>query len=414
MVVSGMASCFINQEFAEKVKEMGEKLAEYTGEKVVVVHHNDADGICSAAILSKLFELLGFKVELICIEKVHPTIVGTIHSKYPGSLIVYTDLAGLAAKMIDKINAGRCKVWIVDHHPARAIESEDVFVFDPELFGISGDTFVCASSLNYIIAACIRGEMRDYAYLAVTGAVGDYHDRTGGVLGFDRCALEDALFLDQAKVKIEGHKERYYINFFGEFADIVAERLTILGAVGYEERGYARGVKACLEGFDDKTIEEVEKLKKIRNEKFEKAIEMLREGGLHVEKYMQWFHLEDSFSPMGVKAVGEFCEKIKDMVFVQEDKYLLGFQNCPNRIPDIGEMDWNIVKISARAPFPLERKILRGEVIGFDVLIPDASDVVGGIADATHRIAAATLIERGKEKDFIRAFEEIVEKSRTQ
>lgn len=412
MVLSGIAKCYINHEFAEKVKQMGEELNKYTGNKIVVVHHNDADGICSAAILLKLFELLGYEVELICIEKVHPSIVDAVHSKNEGNLIVYTDLAGLAAKMIDEVNNHRCKVWIIDHHPAKAIESDDVFVFDPELFGISGDTFVCASSLNYLIAICIKEEMKKYAYLAVAGAVGDYHDRTGGVLGFDRCALDDALLLNQATIKIKGYKERYYLNFFEEYADVVAERLTILGAVGYEERGYAKGVKACLNGFDDKTIKEVERLKKLRDEKFEEAIKMLRGGGLHIEKYTQWFHLKNSFSPMGVKAVGEFCEKIKDMTFIEEDKYILGFQNCPDRIPDIGKIDWNVVKVSARAPFPLGRKILKGEVLGFDVLIPAASEVVGGVADATHRIAAATLIEKGKEEEFIRAFEDIVEKSR--
>lgn len=412
MVLSGIAKCYINHEFAEKIKQMGEELNKYTGNKIVVVHHNDADGICSAAILLKLFESLGYEVELICIEKVHPSIVDAVHSKNEGNLIVYTDLAGLAAKMIDEVNNHRCKVWIIDHHPAKAIESDDVFVFDPELFGISGDTFVCASSLNYLIAICIKEEMKKYAYLAVAGAVGDYHDRTGGVLGFDRCALDDALLLNQATIKIKGYKERYYLNFFEEYADVVAERLTILGAVGYEERGYAKGVKACLNGFDDKTIKEVERLKKLRDEKFEEAIKMLRGGGLHIEKYTQWFHLKNSFSPMGVKAVGEFCEKIKDMTFIEEDKYILGFQNCPDRIPDIGKIDWNVVKVSARAPFPLGRKILKGEVLGFDVLIPAASEVVGGVADATHRIAAATLIEKGKEEEFIRAFEDIVEKSR--
>ena len=204
MVLSGIAKCYINHEFAEKVKQMGEELNKYTGNKIVVVHHNDADGICSAAILLKLFESLGYEVELICIEKVHPSIVDAVHSKNEGNLIVYTDLAGLAAKMIDEVNNHRCKVWIIDHHPAKAIESDDVFVFDPELFGISGDTFVCASSLNYLIAICIKEEMKKYAYLAVAGAVGDYHDRTGGVLGFDRCALDDALLLNQAIIKIEG------------------------------------------------------------------------------------------------------------------------------------------------------------------------------------------------------------------
>jgi hypothetical protein len=311
--------------------------------------------------------------------------------------------------MIDEVNAGRCTVWIIDHHPAKPIESDTVFVFNPEIFGISGDTFVSASTLNYLLSTCIHEDMRNYAYLAVIGAVGDYHDRSGGVLGFDRFALDEAVDMGQAKIKIEGHRERYFIEFFDEFADVVAQRLTTLGVVAYEKKGYAKGVKACFEGFDEKTIEEVEKLSEMRDRKFEEAIEMLRGGGLKVEKHTQWFHLEDMFSPMGVKAVGEFCQKIKDMVFVKEDRYLLGFQNCPKYIPDIGEFAWDVVKLSGRVPILLERKVLTGEAPGLDVLIPAATEVVGGVADATHRIAAATLIDRGREEEFIMAFEEAVE-----
>ncbi len=405
-------SSFLNHEFVARLEQMGKMITDYEGERVVIAHHNDADGICSAAILSKLCEILGHRVELICIEKVHPAIVEVIHGRHEGCAVIYTDLAGLAADMIERVNAGRCKVMIIDHHPAKAIESRDVTVFDPELFGISGDTFVSASTLNYLLSACISEEMQRYAYLAVIGSVGDYHDRSGGVLGFDRFVLDEAINLGQARIKIERFKERYFIDFFDEFADIVAERLTALGVVAYEAMGYRKGVKACLEGFDEKTIDEVERLEKVRDEKFEKAILMLRNGGLNIEKYCQWFHLGDSFSPMGVKAVGEFCQKIKDMVFVKEDRYILGFQNCPKDIPDLGEFKWNVVKLSGRVPIPLERKILNNEAPGLDVLIPAASEAVGGIADATHRIAAATLVDMGKEEEFIKVFEEKVESFR--
>lgn len=406
MAISG----FLNQDFIEKISQVGEMIREYPGDRVVIVHHNDADGICSAAILLKLCDLLGFKVVLISIEKVHPAIVETIHSMYDGDVIIYTDLAGLAAEMIDRVNAGGCTVWIIDHHPAKPVESDTVFVFSPEIFGVSGDTFISASTLNFILSTCIHEYMRNYAYLAVIGAVGDYHDRSGGVLGFDRFALDEAVDLGQAKIKIEGHRERYFINFFNEFADVVAERLTTLGVVAYEKKGYKKGVEACLKGFDEETIDEVEKLKEMKDEKFKEAIEILRNSGLQIGKYVQWFHLEDLFSPMGVKAVGEFCQKIKDMVFVKEDRYLLGFQNCPKHIPDFGEFEWDVVKLSGRAPLLLERKILTGQAPGLDVLIPAATEAVGGIADATHRIAAATLIDRGKEEEFIRAFEEAAEK----
>jgi hypothetical protein len=294
--------------------------------------------------------------------------------------------------------------------PAKPVKSDTVIVFDPEIFGISGDTFVSASTLNFLLSSLIHEDMEKYAYLAVIGSVGDYHDRSGGILGFDRFVLTNAIGLRQAKIKIEGYKERYYIEFFNEFADVVAERLTTLGVVAYEKNGYKKGIKACLEGFDDEIIKEVEELKEIRNKKFEKGIELLMGNRLHIEEHTQWFHLRDLFSPMGVKAVGEFCQKIKDMVFINEEKYILGFQNCPKYIPDLGEFEWGVVKLSGRVPLLLEKKILTGNFPGLDVLIPAATQSVGGVADATHRIAAATLIDEGKENEFIEVFEEEVEK----
>lgn len=405
---------FLNKVFIRKLKQIGNKIEKYSGDKVVIVHHNDADGICSGAILLKLFEQLGLKVELISIEKVHPIIVDKIHSKYEGELIIYTDLAGLAGKMIDKVNKNRCMTWIIDHHPAKPLKSKAVFIFDPHLFGIPGDTFISASTLSYIISTHIHRKinnyMKKYAYIAVLGAVGDYHDRSGGVLGFDRYVLDEAVDLKQIKIKIEEYRERYFIKFFDEFADIIAKNLTILGSVGYEKKGYKIGMKACLKGFDSKTLREVEKLKRMRTKKFRRAIETLKSGGLKIKKYCQWFHVEDSFSPMGVKVVGSFCNEIKDMIFVKQTKYLLGFQNCPKYIPDIGVINWKVVKLSGRLPTPLESKVLKGEALGYNVLIPRATKVVAGIADATHRHAAATLIDKGKEKQFIRAFEDILRK----
>ncbi len=406
-----MRSGFLNQDFIEWVRHAGRIIENHNGNSATIVHHNDADGICSAAILSRLCEHLSIKTELVCLEKVHPVIVDRIHSKYEGSIIIYTDLAGLAADMIDRVNADRCTVWIIDHHPARPVQKDNFFVLDSEILGISGDMFVSASTLNYLLAINVSDEMRKYAYLAVIGSVGDYHDRSGGVLGFDRFALGEAIDLGQVKVKIEGARERYHVNFFDEYADVVARRLTNLGTVGYGRKGYRLGIKACLEGFDEKTLSEAEKLEEIKTKKFEDAVEMLTNGGLNVEKYTQWFHLGDSFSPMGVKAVGEFCQNIKDAVFLKEDKYLLGFQNCPKYIPDLGEVDLSAVKVSGRMPTLLERKVFAGSVPGYDTLFPAASEMVGGVADATHKIAAASLIDRGKEKEFVRAIESLRESS---
>ncbi len=399
----------LNPEFFEAIKNVAEKIKSYEQDEITVVHHNDADGLTSGAIISHFCDCVNKKVERICIEKVHPKIVEKIHGGKEEKIIFYTDLAGLAAEMIDKVDAGRNHIIIIDHHPAKAIESENVLVFDSELIGISGDLFTSASTLNYFIASSITEEMKKYAYLAVVGAVGDYHDRSGGVLGLDRIALDDAVHAGQVKIKIEKAKERYYIEFFEEFADIVAKRLTNLGAIGYEKGDYKLGVKACIEGFDEKTIREAEKLEKLKNEKFSQAIEKLKTGELHQEKFSQWFDLKDSFSPMGVKAVGEFMQITKDMTVFDENKYIIGFQQMPDYIPDLGKLDLNATKMSGRTPVPLERKILQGQAPGLDYLVPKASELIGAFADATHRIAAATLLERGKEEEFVRVFESLME-----
>ncbi|AGK60420.1 hypothetical protein Asulf_00393 [Archaeoglobus sulfaticallidus PM70-1] len=398
---------YLNKEFFEWVDCVAGILKD-AEKQATIVYHNDADGICSSAILSRVCEYFGLKTELICIEKVNPDIIEIIHADRDG-IIIYTDLAGLAAEAIDRINAGRGKVIIIDHHPAKEIESDSVFVLNPELSGISGDIFVSASTLNYIFFRAIAGdEAEKCAYLAVVGSVGDYHDRYGGVLGFDRFALNEAMRMKQVKIMIDGMKERYYIDFFGEYADVVAERLTTLGAVGYEEKGYQLGLKACFEGFNGATMEIVKRLERIREEKFEKMVEFLKTN-LKQEKHVQWFHIGDSFSPMGVKVVGEFCELIKDMTFVDDSKYLIGFQSMPKVVPDLGEIDWNVVKMSGRVPTPLERKIFKGEAPGLDYLVPKASEIVGAFADATHKIAAATIVDGGKEEEFIEAFERLVE-----
>lgn len=400
---------FLNSEFFNWVEMAAGLIRSYQGDRVTVVHHNDADGICSAALLSRVCDYLGFKSEFICIEKVYPAIIERIHKERDG-MIIYTDLAGLAAEMIDKINAGKSKVLIIDHHPAKDIESETVHVLDPELAGISGDVFVSASSLNYIFFRVLAGdEALDYAYIAVLGSVGDYHDRSGGILGLDRFALDEAIEREQVKVKLEGVKERYLITKFGEYADEMAMRLTTLGAVGYERAGYRLGVKACFEGFDEKTLNMVSELEKLKEEKFNEMIKRLKEGELIQEKHTQWFHVGDFFSPMGVKTVGEFCQLVKDMSFINDGKYLVGFQNKPKFIPDLGEIEWECVKMSGRIPTALERRVLKGEMPGLDYLVPKASEAVGGFADATHKIAAATIIDKGKEEEFIKAFDRLVD-----
>ena len=381
-------------------------LKEEDGRKITVIHHNDADGICSAVLQRVMLQELNVDYEFICVEKVYPEVIEKIHDERDG-IFIYTDLGGLASGIIAEKTKEGSHSFIIDHHPAKDVKGDNITILDPELAGISGDMFISASTLNYIFVQRVTEKIRDFAYVALLGAVGDYHDRYGGVLGFDRYVLSECVSLEQVEIRIEGMRERYYVRKFGEYADVFSKRLTTLGSVGYLKKGYLDGIKACYEGFDDKTMRKVEKLEEIKQKKFRDEIERLSNGLNQTEK-VQWFSVEDRFTPMGVKTIGEFCQQIKDMSFTNPLKYLIGFQDIPDVIPDLGKLSWNGVKVSARAPSTLERMILNGKVPGYDFLIPKASELVGGYADATHKIAAATVIRKGKEEDFVRAVEEVL------
>jgi len=65
---------------------------------VTIVHHNDADGLCCAAALSRTFDILSINYQLLPLEKIHEIIVQKIHADSRGCLI-YADLGGQNATL---------------------------------------------------------------------------------------------------------------------------------------------------------------------------------------------------------------------------------------------------------------------------------------------------------------------------
>lgn len=388
--------------------EISSMLNQSENDSITIVHHNDADGICSASILIKFFEYNGMKPESVCIEKIHPKTVEKIHAPRENEIIVYTDLGAQSAHLIEKIDSGKNRVVIIDHHPS-SYTGNEINVYDIDSAGISGDILSSASTLNYMLTRLSNEEMKDFAHIAVVGSVGDYHDRSGGLFGLNRIPLIEATEQDSLKVEFKNHRERYFIDFFEEYADVVSDSLTTMGVVGYYEKGYKKGINACLKRFDEKTRKYAEKLRDFKERKFNAAIDRLKENGLEKGKYVQWFDIGEEFSPMGVKSIGEFCQKIRNMSFLHENKYLVGFQTMENYVPDIGMIEFNASKMSGRVPEPLERNILSGKSPGLEYIVPKASEKVGGVADACHRVSAACLVPRKKEKEFVQVLDYFVE-----
>ncbi len=398
---------------AEYIAALRDAFAELKnrGKRVVLVHHNDADGLSSAAVLYTALSRAGFEVTKIPLERVHPPINARLHDLHAGTPIVYVDLGARAAPMIAEVNRGRSLIVIVDHHLAEEADDPAVFNLSTELFGLSGERDISAATAAWIAAQVLDPGNRDLAYLGVIGAIGDSHERGGKLVGENREALEEAVSRGDVEVTEADGREAYRLTKFGEALDLkpFAKSLTTLGAAGYAMGGPDVAIRAVLEGPSGEYHEKLGELEALKRERFGLMIERLRKGELKKTRYIQWFSVGDRFAPMGVKIVGEFCMEIRDMDFVDPDKYIAGFQNMPSEIPGLGTFDWDLVKISMRVPSPLEERIVRKEMPGLAWLLPEAAKRVGGSIDACHDYAAASLIPRGKEGELVAAMDDLVE-----
>jgi hypothetical protein len=398
-------------EYLEAVREALEELRKRGEKEVVLVHHNDADGLSSAAVLQVALSRAGFEVLRIPLERVHPPINRRIHDLHAGTPIIYVDLGARAAPMIAEVNGRRSLTLIVDHHLAEETDDPAVFNLSTELFGLSGEREISAATAAWLVAQVLDEVNRDLAYLGVVGAIGDSHERGGKLVGENRGALEEAAARGHVEVEERDGRESYRLAKFGEPIDLkpFAKALTTLGAAGYAMGGPDIAVRTLLEGPSGEFEGKLRELEALKRERFELMVEGLRKGELKKTKYIQWFSVGDGFAPMGVKMVGEFCMEIRDMDFVDPDKYIAGFQDMPTEIPGLGRFEWDLVKISMRVPGPLEERIVRKEMPGLAWLLPEAAVRVGGSIDACHDYAAASLIPRGREEELVAAMDELVE-----
>ena len=376
----------------------------------MLVHHNDSDGLASAATMEVALTRDGFSVERIPLERVHPPIIERIHDLAAGRSVVYTDLGGRAAPAICAANRDRSFTLILDHHPAEASISERVHCLSTEFFGLSGEKEISAATGATIFAQVMSPENMDLSYLGVIGALGDSHDRDGRLVGENREAMLDAVAQDVMEVHEEGGRESYVLTKFGGRLPMqpFAKSMTTLGAAGYTMGGPDVGMEACLRGPTAAYEAKLAELTALKDERFARELGRLRGGELAKTPHIQWFSVGAGFAPMGVKIIGEFCMDIRDEPFLSSDRYIAGFQDMPTDVPGLGSFAWDLVKVSMRVPTSLNERIVAGEMPGLDWLLPEAALKIGGSIDACHGYAAAALVPRGKEEELIALMDELL------
>ena len=392
-----------------RMEQAWRELSNCNPSQVHIFHHNDTDGLTSGAILTEAFERKGVTVHRTALEKPYPAVLKKIFTQ-EGEVLVFADFAGRIAPLLSELNRGRNLVLILDHHAALEATDPRVLNLDPDLFGLKGDLDISASVTCYAFAKVMDRKNSDLAYLASLGAVGDEFFLDGKLVSENRRALLEAV--EQGRVRIEGreHGEDYLFKTTdGEVSGAsLSEYLETLGAVGYYGKGPDLAIEVCLKGFSEKSHQAYKTFLALKQEKFGHEIERLKSGQMNQTTFIQWFHVEDRLSPMGVKMIGALCDALKNMDFIQPEKYIAGFQVIPNEIPGFGRVELNEVKISMRVSRYLEERIRAKKVLGLNQFLPEATDRLHGFSDACHSLTAATTVAIGKEEQLIKEMDQIL------
>jgi len=386
------------KEFEEKADQAVMELKKEKAREAIIVHHDDADGLCSAAITKKALEREGIRVKTFCLEKIYTEVVEDLHSR-AGQVIFYVDIGSSHADLISEYNKSRNLTIILDHHDPKPSRDPRVLDLNLENFGFKGETDFAGATCCYLFAKRLNNDNVDLSYLALVGS----RELPKGFLSINSMVLEEAL--KNGVVQRKG--KSYEITRFHVRIDQLFSKLQILGAAGYYEGGPEMGIKACLEGLSKEITEKANALEAKRKEANRRLLGRLYHERLKETKHIQWFDAGNMYAGMGTKVIGQFCSFLSyQMRLIKPNKYILGFMNVQPEIPGWGKLKKKFAKVSLRVPKPMKTDIENGKLPGAVNLLERASEGFG-VADG-HQYAASAILPMDKKLVLIENAEKTV------
>lgn len=386
------------QDFRRKAEGTIMLLRGKAPKEAFIIHHDDADGLCSAAIAKKALEREGITVETFCLEKIYKEVIADLHSK-EDIVFFYVDIGSSHADLISELNGGRNLVIILDHHDPKLSSDPNVLDLNLEHFGFKGETDFSGATCCYLFAKELNESNNDLGYLALVGS----SEIPEGLKSINEMILQEALKKEVVQRKGKGLE----ISRLGIRVDVLFSKLQILGAVGYYEDGPDMGIKACLEGIDNTLKKRINALEERRKEINRGLLGRLYREGLRETEHIQWFDAGDTYAGMGTKVIGQFCSFLSYQTrLIKSYKYILGFVNVPPEIPKWGKLKEKFVKASVRVPKPMQELIDEGKLLGAFSLLEKASEGFG-MADG-HQYAANVVLPADKKFELLENSERVL------
>jgi len=161
----------------------------------VVVHHYDADGCSSGAIMYKALLREGKKVQKKWIKQVYKETISQI--KGMGQNYIFVDFgSGQLGYLKEEFGDN---LFVFDHHEKTQVFHENHF--SPFDFGINGGNEISASGVAFLFAITLNEKNIDLSPLAIVGAVGDVQDYSGKLIGLNEKIVK--MGSDAGYIKIE-------------------------------------------------------------------------------------------------------------------------------------------------------------------------------------------------------------------
>ena len=381
-------------DFQNKLGSAASAVRESGIREAVVLHHDEADGLTSAALTKLALSSLGLNTRVICLDKLYPEVVKDIESG-PPLVIAYVDLGSGHIDWLVEANSSKGLILVLDHHDTSSIQDPSLFNLNPELYGFSGEKDASSATVAYFFCKEVDPGLTSYAHLATIGSL----ELPGETRGLNLIAVNDAK--DQGLVRDSGKGDLKI-----EAKDMTLTRtrasslLNVLGSVGYYRNGPEMGIEACTTGFNKQTMDVAKVLEEERKQANRKMLSTITKDGLSKRKNLQWFHAHDNYKGMGAKVVGSFCSYLRYQRVVNPVKYLIGMMNVPPEIPGWGILPSSMVKVSGRAPQILTNLIEKGTKPPLSKILPESCLKVGGFGDG-HSVAASGVFPMGKEEMFL-------------
>ncbi|MBD3204346.1 hypothetical protein GF327_08695 [Candidatus Woesearchaeota archaeon] len=174
-------------------------------EKIRLISHYDADGLCSASQLISALNRNNRSYSLTIVPQLtEKEVIKLSSEKYKA--YIFSDLGSGQIKYILKYLKNR-KIFILDHHFIEKINQNKAVHINPHLYDIDGSEEISGSGVVYLFCKALNPKNRELCHLPIIGAIGDAQENSG-FSGFNNEFLKEAVLLNKIKIKTS-------INWFG-------------------------------------------------------------------------------------------------------------------------------------------------------------------------------------------------------